>query len=395
MKVLIFLNRAQLGQVGGPRGYCYNIAFEAKKKNDTRVCFLDDSITSQNTHSNSNKVKIYTWIKKHFKALFNLRLYSRLIYSNNSDYPKSFFNNYDIVHFHSTIDLFRNLDELKDYRGKVVLTSHSPIPSHMEIMRDRLSDREKRLFKMIYSKLEMIDEKAFDRADYIVFPCEFAEEPYYSNWKKYSAVKERNKNKYKYLLTGIVTCVPKRTRQDVRSELGCNDNDFLVSYVGRHNETKGYDSLQLVGARLLSQHPNFKYVICGKEEPLKGLTDDRWIEIGWTKDAYSYISASDVFVLPNKETYFDIVMLEVLSLGKIVIASNTGGNKYFAGKSAGIMLYNSNNEMENLLLKVQKMSFDTRKKLGEMNQILFNNEFSSSTFFDNYIRILEEINNDL
>lgn len=60
-----------------------------------------------------------------------------------------------------------------------------------------------------------------------------------------------------------------------------------------------------------------------------GLKDSRWKEVGWTNDSQSIIAASDVFVLPNRETYFDIIMLEVLSCGKIVIASRTGGNKYF------------------------------------------------------------------
>ena len=43
----------------------------------------------------------------------------------------------------------------------------------------------------------------------------------------------------------------------------------------------------------------------------------------WTNDPHSLINASDMFILPNKETYFDLIMLEVLSMGKIVLATNT------------------------------------------------------------------------
>ena len=61
----------------------------------------------------------------------------------------------------------------------------------------------------------------------------------------------------------------------------------------------------------------------------EGLKTDHWIEVGWTNDPHSLIAASDVFVLPNHETYFDLILLEVLSLGVPVVMSRTGGNKFF------------------------------------------------------------------
>ncbi len=50
-----------------------------------------------------------------------------------------------------------------------------------------------------------------------------------------------------------------------------------------------------------------------------------------------------------KETYFDLVMLEVLSLGKIIIASYTGGNKYFKSSFAkGVFTYSKLEEAAQL-----------------------------------------------
>lgn len=96
---------------------------------------------------------------------------------------------------------------------------------------------------------------------------------------------------------------------------------------------------------------------------------ERWIEVGWTNDPHSIIAASDVFVLPNKETYFDLIMLEVLSLGKLIVASNTGGNKYFSNfNECGILLYNSKEEAVSLIKKIMDLTSEEREKLGEANK---------------------------
>ena len=105
------------------------------------------------------------------------------------------------------------------------------------------------------------------------------------------------------------------------------------------------------------------------------------------------IAASDVFILPNKETYFDLVLLEVLSLGKIVIASKTGGNKYFKKINAkGIMVYNTIEEAAFLLDKVKLMNADLIKELEEENKKIFMDRFSLKVFAEKYISLINNLN---
>lgn len=139
-------------------------------------------------------------------------------------------------------------------------------------------------------------------------------------------------------------------------------------------------------------HPNVYVLIAGEEGPLYHLEHERWIEVGWTNDPHSIIAASDVFVLPNKETYFDLIMLEVLSLGKIVVASNTGGNKYFSVfKHGGILIYNSQREAVRLLKKVMALSFEEREYLGGENKKIFFKYFTSEIFANNYIKLINSL----
>ena len=125
---------------------------------------------------------------------------------------------------------------------------------------------------------------------------------------------------------------------------------------------------------------------------MTGLKNDHWIEIGWTKDPHSLIAASDVFVLPNHETYFDLILLEVLSLGTPVVMSRTGGNKYFEQfKQPGLKFYDTLDEAKNKILEIKEMPSsdlnDAKNKILEM----FKKEFTVEQFARNYVNIISEI----
>ena len=69
------------------------------------------------------------------------------------------------------------------------------------------------------------------------------------------------------------------------------------------------------------------------------MRDERWIEVGWTDEPHSLTNASDCLVVPNRQTYFDLVILEGLSLGIPIVTSMTGGNKYFKKEKCGGVFY--------------------------------------------------------
>ena len=58
----------------------------------------------------------------------------------------------------------------------------------------------------------------------------------------------------------------------------------------------------------MNKNNKTKFLIAWKEYPIKWLNNDRWIEIWWTDKPYEIIKASDIFILPNKETYFDLIL---------------------------------------------------------------------------------------
>lgn len=386
--VLIYFNEYHLKPIGGPAGYLYNLKNELDNKKITNIHFIPGEDKNKKKKELLHKMpKImqrgYYFIKrtKNRKDLL----------SNHEKMAVVDFKKYDIIHFHSTISLYKCKDSLKDYNGKVILTSHSPKPMFLELYEDNgLFKLEKKLLKRKYlQEISKIDEFAFNRADYIIFPCEEAEEPYYNNWEKYKEIKDQNKHKYRYLLTGIKSGEVKTTKEDYRSKYNIPQDAFVISYVGRHNETKGYSILKTIANEVLEDNDNY-FLIGGKEEPLKGLKNKKWIEVGWTNEPHSLINSSNIFILPNKETYFDLIMLEILSLGKIVIASNTGGNKFFKKINAeGIFLYNDIEELKTLINKVKSMSVEEKNILERKNRNLYEENFTKEIFTRNYINLIE------
>lgn len=390
-KVLIYKSVSDLKPVGGPNGYLYNLQCGLQELKVEDIHFLKAYEDIKKPHKVKNGLKkIITHMPK-----FVTNFYRK--YQENKNYNLQFeftnrlpadYQSYDFIHFHSTLDLYQEQEQLKNYRGKVLLTSHSPKPRFQEFIDYNFLNPS--ISKQMYHKLEQIDIFAFQRADYIIFPCKEAEEPYYNQWEYYQTLHEENAHKYRYMLTGTKPCVAKVSRNEVRKKYHIPEDAFLACYVGRHNEVKGYDVLCNLGKDILDEIPNFYFIIAGKEGPLYHLEHSKWVEVGWTNDPHSIISSSDLFILPNKETYFDLIFLEVLSLNVPILASNTGGNKYYQKfSSSDILLYETIEDMKKKLLEF----YQGEKKVCH-NRELFEAYFKEDIFAKNYLSLISSLEED-
>lgn len=385
-QTLVYMQRPLLKPTGGPTGYCYNLATQLEAKGAQDIHFINSTEGDVTAFNDWVKRIKWEWLRYAITILKSIYKKWMLLYGRKHVAMVDL-NKYDIVHFHSTHTMFEVRDSLKNYKGKVVLTSHSPTLLSKEYF-SYLTPWEQKHMAWFYKKLIRMDEYAFNRADYIIFPCEEAEEPYKNNWPEFATFKEHNKDKFRYLLSGITPPSAKKTRAEIREKYKIPENAFVISYVGRHNELKGYDLLKRIGQEVLNNE-NIYFLIAGKEEPLKGLDDSRWIEVGWTNDPHSLVAASDMFILPNRETYFDLVLLEVLSLGKIILATYTGGNKFFEKlKPNGIITYSNEDDAVKKINQIMHLSSEERKELELLNKKLFDSQFTASVFAENYVRLI-------
>jgi glycosyltransferase involved in cell wall biosynthesis len=135
-------------------------------------------------------------------------------------------------------------------------------------------------------------------------------------------------------------------RDSVRSELGLTSDDVVVGTVANFRSTKAYPDLLAAASIVVDEVPNVRFVAVG-QGPLEadirrlhaqlGLAE-RFLLTGYRADAVRVMSAFDVFCLASHHEGLPIAMLEALTLGLPVVATDVGGIKEFFGDGADAVL---------------------------------------------------------
>lgn len=123
--------------------------------------------------------------------------------------------------------------------------------------------------------------------------------------------------------------------QNIRKELGINDNDFVIGAAGRLNEQKGYRYLIEAISFLKPATPNLKCLIIGKGDQREALESEaanlglrnQIIFTGQRMDIEKLYPLIDIFVQPSTlREGLPLVLAEAASCGIALIATNVGGN---------------------------------------------------------------------
>ena len=123
-----------------------------------------------------------------------------------------------------------------------------------------------------------------------------------------------------------------RPRNEVRDELGVNEEDKLIVSVGELDDNKNHATV--IKALYLLEKKNFKYVICGvgpnRDTLLKMAEDadmkDKVILAGYRSDIPDILHAADLFVFPSFHEGLPVSALEAMASGLPLICSKIRGN---------------------------------------------------------------------
>lgn len=386
-KILIWFEKKSLKPEGGPAGYLYNLNSFIEKRNITNISYKPKF---KKIGKLKKKLKRYFYKKICNKQNYNKKelLMSLKVYEKINEEK---LENFKLVHFHDTKELFKNNDKI---RGIKILTSHSPqlrSLEELETLYDKETLEKEKKFIEEYKKYDYI---AFEKADYIIFPCVEAMEPYEKDIVVKKILKKKlNEKRIKFLLTGIEYKEIQRDEEYFYKKYNIPKGSIVVTYIGRHNEIKGYDILVKAGKILLEKYENLYFIIAGKEnEKIEKISHPRWKEIGWTKEGFNLMKNCDLFILPNRETYFDLIFLELLSQNTTILCSETGGNKYFKKYNSEKINFFESENIDSLVFQFEKL-YSNLKELKENNsneKIYFEN-FTLDIFGENYLKIIEEI----
>lgn len=158
-------------------------------------------------------------------------------------------------------------------------------------------------------------------------------------------------------------------------------NKTVLLSIGELHKNKGYD---LFIPALKKVEKDFIYLIIGEGEERNNIAmlikdnelRDKVFLLGRIENAYKYIKASDVFVLPSRTEAFPYVLLESGLAGACVLASDVGGISEVVEDDYNGVLFDVNNEIDivhkvNMLAENKEM----RERFGKMVQERVKGEF--------------------
>lgn len=336
-KVLIWDKRIPLKNTGGPSGYLFNIYTFIKATNKYECI----DFYSQKAKIDSLEYNFQSSNNIIFQIIGVIKL-CYFIYFKSTKLSKEdleLIDKYDYIHLHYIGDYFRYFKKQSGIKSKIILTTHSPEPLFDELFYHKKGLKELlKKNKFIRNYFLKKEANVYNLTDYIMFPVKDAKEVYINSSKVFDEVFNANEFKTFYVPTALNSTIKIKTINNYLKDKQIPNNALTVCYIGRHNEIKGYYQLQKIAQYIWDINPNIYFIIGGKYNPKDIVNDKRWIELGWI-DTPALLNEIDIFILPNKETYFDLILLEVLRQQKPIILSRTGGNKWFENKCKAINIY--------------------------------------------------------
>lgn len=401
---IVFLNDYLNIRAGGPCGYMANLKeayFKYIDKNN--VVFISKDNLSKKKQYKLQKfiikaICIFIPLKKYRKQLRE-SLFSFLIFrpsafdyleidsTNYKDYIKILDSyNFKTIICHCTRDalFIRNYLKHRKLEAKLMLMSHSPQPPSEEVYHyeklAQIPNAEKN-----YIMWQKIEKNAFEQADVLVFPSKEAMEPYLNSLDYFKEL--INTKEIKFIPTGCAQIDINNSNRNIREEFGIKTK-YIISFIGRHTAIKGYDTLKSIADKMLAKRDDITFVIGGGQtSEISPLDHPRWIELGKINPA-DLLKITDLFILPNRQTYFDLILIETLSSGVPILASNTGGNKTVYQDTQAIELYDNQDDCINKIENFIDTSEGYKNQQRKLAKIAYENNYTLEHFAKNYNNLI-------
>jgi glycosyltransferase involved in cell wall biosynthesis len=267
---------------------------------------------------------------------------------NAADYPW--------IWFHDVWTMKACLDLLKPGQ-KTILQSHCP-----ELPSEEAAGQGCAATDVNWTTVAERD--TFARADVIVFPNEHATKIYETLL--------RSSAKLEYVLSGSQELQP-------RLLLPLDPRNVYYLFIGRRIPIKGFDLVLEAFKIAYEIDKSLRLLVVGNGDPLEipGVLD-----IGFSNQPATWFAACDYLVSANRQSYFDLSVMEALSLGTPLIITCTYGHRFFAEiKSPGVIGL-SDADVESLV----KAFLGNRSKrcpesaASRANKLLYTDYFSTISY---------------
>lgn len=175
---------------------------------------------------------------------------------------------------------------------------------------------------------------------------------------------------------------------NARKQLNLSEDSFIFGILGRLVPVKNHKTLIEAFAIIKPDCPNAKLIIIGDGE-LKATLQHQITQLGLTHDicltgflpnAFSLLTAFDVFVLSSIQEAFGRVLLEAMIAKCPIIATKTNGVPEVMGNIGMLIEKENPQQLAGAMLTFYNMSIEERKKHAALSYERVINTFSIDTF---------------
>lgn len=184
-----------------------------------------------------------------------------------------------------------------------------------------------------------------------------------------------------FVIPNAAEIINRKKKIGRRKQLGFNDDDIIVTYVGHMKKGKGHNDLLLAASQISNlQFPiskSFHLLLVGdgvlrkqleKEADTLGIKDNVYFP-GKRDDVPELLAMSDIFVLPSHGEGMSNALLEAMAAGLPCVVSDIEVNKEIITDGGNGLLFKTK-DVNDLSSQLQKliMNADLRRQLGENTQ---------------------------
>jgi glycosyltransferase involved in cell wall biosynthesis len=208
------------------------------------------------------------------------------------------------------------------------------------------------------------------------------------------------KTKIHSIPNGMPYLKPTREAKEVKQEIGIGKSDLSIGFIGRLDAQKGISYLIDAMLLILNKTPNVKLIILGEgdlEDDLKNQVKRLGIQKsvifgGFKVDINNYFQIFDVVVFPSLYEGFPLAVIEAMSHGCGIVASDISGNSLALQHRVNALLFPSKDYKQladkvNCLLSSGELRTDISIKAHE-NYLSY---FTWEIMVRNYIETLDNL----
>lgn len=313
---------------------------------------------------NEKKIKFFEkrWLR--FKRNFLVPKKEKEIFKMEYDIRRTFKQlnlcNYKYIYFHSCETLYA-CRGLFNSQQVIILQSHSPELPSVEFQKSEYYSEAR------YNYIQVSEKFAFQRANIVVFPNQGCVE-------LYSQILPQNAN-IKFILSGAKNNY--NLRQIDTSLI--NQDKINLLYIGRRNNIKGFDIVLSAFREAYRKNQNINLIIIGSGEKIE---EEGIIDIGFSDSPISWYNAVDYVVNANRQSYFDLSVIEAISTGVPMIMANNYGHKWFEGKSELITMFDG--RVESLSDIFSSGILKKRNRNDHRNIELYENFLTDKLYYERF-----------